>query len=298
MQGKICLVTGATSGIGRETALALAKMGAAVVIAGRSAEKVTTTAAAIRSITGAAVDTLVADLSSMAQVVSMADAFKAKFDRLDVLVNNAGAVFTERQESVDGFEMTFALNHLSYFLLTAHLREMLIASGRPGAAARIVNVASDAHRGGKMKFDDLQFRQGYFGFTAYAQSKLANILFSNELARQLEGKPLTSNALHPGFVSTGFGRGNGGFSGTMMKLVMTLLSPVALTPEKGAQTSIYLASSPEVEGVSGKYFDKSKAVTPSAAAQDMDAARRLWIISEDLTAPWLQPQSMVSRMNL
>ncbi len=298
MQGKVCLITGATNGIGRETALALAKMGATVVIAGRSAERAQTTASAIRSITGALVDPLVADLSSMAQVVEMAEAFKAKYDRLDVLVNNAGAVFTDRQESVDGFEMTFALNHLSYFLLTARLRELLIASGRPGAAARIVNVASDAHRGAKMKFDDLQFKQGYFGFTAYAQSKLANILFSNELARQLEGQPVTSNALHPGFVATGFGRGGSGVGGTMMKVAMSLLRPLALTPEKGAQTSIYLASSPEVEGVSGKYFNKSKVVAPSAAAQDMDSARRLWTISAELTAPWLQPQSMVSRMNL
>jgi NAD(P)-dependent dehydrogenase (short-subunit alcohol dehydrogenase family) len=296
MQGKICLVTGATSGIGRETALALAKMGARVVIAGRSAEKTASTAAAIQAITGAAVDTLVADLSSMAQVRDMAAAFKAKYDRLDVLVNNAGAVFTERQETVDGFEMTFALNHLSYFLLTAHLRDILIASGQPGAAARVVNVSSDAHRGAKMKFDDLQFKRGYFGFAAYAQSKLANILFSNELARQLADQPVTSNALHPGFVATGFGRGGSGFSGTVTKALMTLLTPIALTPQQGAQTSIYLASSPEVEGVTGKYFSKSKAVAPSAAAQDMDAARRLWAISEELTAPWLQPQSVDSRM--
>jgi NAD(P)-dependent dehydrogenase (short-subunit alcohol dehydrogenase family) len=176
---------------------------------------------------------------------------------------------------VDGLEMTFALNHLSYFLLTNMLLDILKAS----APARIVNVSSGANFGGRIQFDDLQLKKGYSGFRAYSQSKLMNVLFTYELARRLEGSDVTANALHPGFVATNFGRSNGGLFNWIFRLVMV----GALTPEKGAETSIYLASSPEVEGISGKYFDNKKAVHSASASYDQDTARRLWEISLALT---------------
>jgi len=220
-------------------------------------------------------------LSLMADVRALADAFRAKHDRLHVLINNAGAVFNERQVSADGHEMTFALNHLSYFLLTNLLLDTLIQTGQPGANARIVNVSSDAHQSVReMRFDDLQLERKYTMFTAYGQSKLANILFTTELARRLAGKPVTVNVLHPGFVATGFGKNNSG----IMTTIFSVLQLFARTPEQGAATSIYLASSPEVETVTGEYFAKSKSARSSAAAHDADAARRLWTISEGMVA--------------
>ena len=278
MQGQVCLVTGATSGIGRIAARDIARLGARVIIVGRSPEKTEATVRQIRAETGTtAVESLVADLSSQAEVRRLAEQVQARCDRLDVLVNNAGAMFLKRLESVDGIEMTLALNHLSYFLLTNLLLPLLKAS----APARIVNVASDAHKGASINFDDLQAKQKYSGWRAYQRSKLANILFTNELARRLDGTGVTVNSLHPGFVRTNFlqvfeGRWGG-------RLVRAIAERIAISPEQGARTSIYLASSPDVAGVTGRYFVKGKHVASSAQSLDPAAAERLWRISEEMT---------------
>jgi retinol dehydrogenase-12 len=277
MKGKVCLVTGATSGIGEVTARELARRGAEVIIVGRSPARCAATLARIRTDTGAtAVDSLVGDLSSQADVRRLAGEIRDRCPRLDVLVNNAGGMYMTRRESVDGIEMTLALNHLSYFLLT----NLLLPTVTAGAPARIVNVSSDAHRGGKIDFDDLQCRRRYSGWKAYQQSKLANILFTDELARRLEGSGVTTNALHPGFVRTNFFQDWGGWIGFVTKLGASL---IALTPEQGARTSIYLASSPEVQGVSGQYFVKEKPARSATQAHDRAAADRLWRVSEEMT---------------
>lgn len=274
MFGKTVLVTGATNGIGKFTALELAKQGARVVIVGRSDEKLRLTTRAIEAVTGETVHTLQADLSSMAEVRALADAFRAKFDRLDVLINNAGAYFNERRLSVDGYEMTFALNHLSYFLLTNLLLDML----RANAPSRIINVSSDAHRGSRgLDFEKLGY--GGAGFGGYGESKLMNVMFTYELARRLEGTGVTANALHPGFVATGFGMNNNVF----VRGAMKLMRPFARTPEQGADTSIYLATSPDVEAISGKYYVDRNPVASSPVSYDEAAQRRLWEISERLT---------------
>ena len=280
MQGKVCIVTGATAGIGEVTALELARMGATVVVTAGSEAKCRATVDRIRAETGnGGVDFLVADMASQAAVRGVAAAFRAKYERLDVLVNNAGMYFAGRTESVDGIEQTWALNHLGYFLLTVWLVGMLWARG----GVRGVRVWSGPARGGKIMFGAGEGKVKYRGMGAYSQSKLANILFTVELARQLEGTGVTANSLHPGFVASNFAKNN-------MTGVRSLLLPVfallqlftAISPEKGAQTPIFLASSPAVEGVTGKYYAKSKAVTPSKAAQNMGAARRLWAMSESM----------------
>lgn len=282
MTGKVVLITGATNGIGEEAALQLAKMGATVVVHGRSEARAQDTMRRIQqAVPNAAVSYLLADLSVMAQVRELAAQFKARFNRLDVLLNNAGAVFMSREVTDDGYEMTFALNHLNYFLLTHLLLDLLKATAAQHGEARVVNVSSDAHQGAQngLNFNDLHGEQRYSGFGAYAKSKLANILFSNELARQLAGTGVTSNALHPGFVRTGFGKNNNG----IVTAVMSVIQLGAITVEKGAQTSIYLASAPEVKGATGGYYAKSKPAKLTAAAQDADAARRLWEVSAQLT---------------
>jgi retinol dehydrogenase-12 len=278
MDGKIVLVTGATNGIGKVAALELAKKGAVVTIVGRNAGKTAATAAEISKVSGnPTVEFLLADLSVMAQVRRLAGEFRQNHDRLDVLVNNAGAYFTQRQLSADGYEMTFALNHLSYFLLTDLLLDLLKAS----ASARIVNVSSGAHNLGPLDFNDLMTEDyGMAGFKAYGRSKLANVMFTYELARRLEGSGVTVNALHPGGVNTGFGKNNAG----LVQLAMKIFGRFSLTPEQGAQTTIYLASAPEVAGITGKYFDKCKAVPSSEASYDQAAQRKLWEISEKLVA--------------
>lgn len=275
MKNKIVMVTGATNGIGYVTARELARMGAEVVLVSRSAVRCQAAVEKIQAETGNQwVSYLAADLSSQAQIRGLVEDFLKRYDRLDVLVNNAGAFITQRQESVDGIELTFALNHLNYYLLTHLLLDALRAS----PAGRIVNVSSDAHQGSKIEFEDLQLKRGYNGWQAYARSKLANVLFTYELARCLEGSAVTANALHPGFVATGFAKNNG----VLFDLGMRLISPFALTPEQGAQTSIYLASSPEVEGVSGQYFRNKKAARSSPASYDQTAARRLWQASAEM----------------
>jgi NAD(P)-dependent dehydrogenase (short-subunit alcohol dehydrogenase family) len=274
LQGKVCLVTGATSGIGLETARALARRGATVVVLSRSRERCEATAEALRAETdNPRIEPLVADLSAQAEVRRAAQEFRQRFDRLDVLVNNAGAAYMKRRESIDGIELTWALNHLGYFLLTNLLLDILKRS----APARVVNVASDAHRHPKgIDFNDIQAQGRYRPFLRYGISKLANVLFTRELARRLEGTGVTANVLHPGLVATNFG--------AQAPLVFQWIFRLwGLSPEKGARTAIYLATAPEVEGVSGKYFYKEKEVPPAPLALDDALARRLWQVSEAMT---------------
>lgn len=276
MTGKICIVTGANSGIGRETARGLAARGATVVLACRNQQKGEAALAELQASTkNEALHLMLVDLADKASIRNMATAFRQQFGQLDLLVNNAGAFIPTRQTSVDGFELTFATNHLAYFLLTHLLLDLLVAT--PGS--RVVNVSSDAHRGGAIHFDDLQLAQGYGGYKAYAQSKLANILFSNELARRLGTTTPTVNSLHPGVVATNFGSGKPGF----FSFFFRMFSPFFLSPETGARTSLYLATSPEVAGVTGKYFDRSKLRKPSVAALNAETAARLYQISASLT---------------
>ncbi len=277
MDERICLITGATSGIGRVTARELARRGMRVVLIGRDAARAEATAAAITAETGnPVVEYLVADLSSQAQVRDLADAYRQRHDRLHVLVNNAGAVFARRDVTADGLERTFALNHLAPFLLTNLLLPTLQASG----PARIVTVASDAHRGASLNFDDLQHEQSrYRSFQVYGQSKLANILFTYELARRIKGTNVTANTLHPGFVASNFGKSEGG----IWKPVFTMLRPFMINADRGAETSVYLASSPEVEAISGQYFVRCKPARSSRQSYDETAQRRLWEISGALT---------------
>jgi len=275
MTGKICLVTGSTNGIGKSTAIELARMGATVVIIGRDAQKTFEVVKEIRATSGNPnVDSLLADLSSQREVRRLATDFKRKYSQLHVLINNAGGFFLRRQLSVDGIEMTFALNHLASFLLTDLLLDTIQAS----APARIINVSSDAHASGKIEFDNLQGEQN-FRPSAYDNSKLANILFTLELARRLEGTGVTVNALHPGFVATGFAKNNGKVIAALVSVFAPL---VARSPVKGAETSIYLASSPNVEGMTGKYFYDSQVISAAPQATDMVLARKLWDASTEM----------------
>lgn len=265
------LVTGATSGIGQETARELAARGAHVVVAGRSEEKARATVSAIRTATGSEkVDYLLADFASLDEVRNLAAQFADRYEKLDVLVNNAGAVFLGRQESADGFEMTLAVNHLAPFLLTNLLLDKL----RQSAPARVITVASDAHANATLDLDDLQMEQDYAIMKAYGRSKLANILFSYELARRLDGSQITANAMHPGFVSTGMGSNNvPRWFGRLFKGFTGLF---ARDVAQGAETIIYLADSPEAAGVSGKYFVDKEAIPSSPLTYDETLARRFW----------------------
>ncbi len=281
MAGRVCLVTGASSGIGRETALGLARLGVTLVIQGRDPDRSASALAEVRAASsGGSVELITADLSSLAEVRRLADEVQQRHDRLDVLVNNAGVFRMGRELTADGLEYTFALNHLAYFLLTTLLLERLTAS----APARIVNVSSAAHRRARINFDDLMGEERYRGGAAYGQSKLANILFTVELARRLEGSGVTANSLHPGFVASNFGSGNNTGLGRAMRVAIRLLRPFARSPQRGAESSIYLASSQEAEGVTGRYFIDSREAQPSAAARDAAVAERLWTVSERLTA--------------
>jgi NAD(P)-dependent dehydrogenase (short-subunit alcohol dehydrogenase family) len=276
MQGKICLITGGTNGIGKATAQALSRKGATVVIIGRDAKKTSRVVEEIRAESGNKnVDSLLADLSSQKEVRRLADEFQRKYPHLHVLLNNAGGTFATRQLSVDGIEMTFALNHLAYFLLTNLLLDTLKAS----APARVINVSSDAHSGGKIDFDNLQGERAYSSFGPYGNSKLANILFTTELARRLEGTGVTVNALHPGLTSTGFGKNNPGF---FMKIMGALIPLIGRSPEKGAGTSIYLASSSEVHSITGKYFVDCKITQPAPQVADSAVAGKLWDVSAEM----------------
>jgi NAD(P)-dependent dehydrogenase (short-subunit alcohol dehydrogenase family) len=277
MQGKVALVTGATDGIGKATAHALAAMGATLVVVGRNPAKIAATVAEIKQRSGnQQIASLQADFAELAQVRRLAREFLARYQRLDALVNNAGIIFSQRGETVDGFERTFAINHLAPFLLTNLLLERIVAS----APARIVNVSSAGHAMGSAKLDDLQSTRSYNGMRVYGQSKLDNLLFTYELARRLQGTGVTVNALHPGGVATNMGHDQ---TGLVERLLGMTLRRLGQTPENGARTSIYLASSPAVANVTGKYFIRSKPRRSSAASYDVAAQQKLWQISAELT---------------
>jgi NAD(P)-dependent dehydrogenase (short-subunit alcohol dehydrogenase family) len=279
MAGEVVLITGGNAGIGLETAVGLARTGARVVITARDqARGEAARHDAVRRSGSGAVDVMTLDLASFASVRAFAAAFMERYDRLDVLIENAGVVLGSRSVTEDGYETTFQVNHLGHFLLTELLLDRLIAS----APARIVVVTSDAHKNarGGLDFDDLQSERRYRSFSVYSKSKLANILFTRELARRLDGTGVTVNCVHPGFVASRFGRD--GDTGMLGSIAMPLLRPFALNPEQGARTSVYLASDPAVEGITGAYWVKCAPVTPSDAALDDVAARRLWDVSEQL----------------
>lgn len=278
MQGKVCLVTGATGGMGEVTARALAQQGATTVLVGRDAEKGRAAVARIRQATGnPRVDLLLADLSVQADIHRLAAEFRAGYPRLDVLVNNAGAVFGQRQLTADGIERTFALNHLSYFLLTHLLLDRLTAS----APARVVNVASATHQMVKpADVGDWQSTRGYSMTQAYHRSKLANLLFTFELARRLAGTGVTVNAAKPGFTKSGLGQTSGSPLSLVLRLASALLGQ---STEKGAETAIYLATAPELASVTGRYYDRQRAIESSPLAHDTALSQQLWQLSEQLT---------------
>lgn len=277
MNGKVCLVTGATDGIGKVSARVLAELGAKVIIVGRNPEKSAIVLAELKSISGNEnIDLLMADLAVMQEVRDLAEQVISRYDRIDVLLNNAGGYFTKHEITSDGLEMTFALNHMSYFLLTNKLMELLKYS----APARIVNVSSDAHYGVDIEFENLNGEQEYKAWKAYQKSKLANVLFTYELLKKVPGN-ITVNCLHPGFVATNFGHNNGGFFGPVLKIAQRIS---AIDPEEGAKTSIFLCSAPEVKGVSGKYFYKCQPKTSSRESRNMDTGKRLWQISSDIAS--------------
>jgi retinol dehydrogenase 14 len=277
MAGKTCLVTGATSGIGKATAAGLARLGADVVLVARDPARGQATAAELQAATGnPRVELLMADLSSQASIRQAAEAYRRGHDRLHVLVNNAGGQWANRHTTEDGLELTFALNHLAYFLLTNLLVDLL----RAGAPARVVNVTSSAQVFGDIHLDDLQFQRRYRGQAAYNQSKLANVLFTYELARRLEGSGVTVNCGVPGVTRTNFGRDD---SGAVMRLLTPLGRPFMRSPEQGADTFVWLASSPEVEGATGGYYARRRARRSSRRSYDTELAGRLWRVSEELT---------------
>lgn len=278
MSGQTALVTGATGGIGLATAVALAGLGARVGVVGRDEKRTAAAVQAVLAVPGSGgADGFLADFSDQREVRALAAEVLAAHPRLDVLVNNAGGYWSDRHVSADGLEWTFAVNHLAPFLLTSLLEERL----RESAPARIVTVASDAHRAGRIEFDDLQAERGYAGMRAYAQSKLANILFTRELARRLSGSGVAAYSVHPGTVRTGFARED---AGRLFGLVLRAGALLMKSPEQGALTSVYAASSPELVGRTGEYLAKSRVAKPSARAQDDVAAARLWSVSEDLVA--------------
>ncbi|MFO0891882.1 MAG: SDR family oxidoreductase [Isosphaeraceae bacterium] len=281
VDSKVMMVTGATSGIGEAAAESLARLGASVVLVGRDRERTKSVADRIRQDTGnRSVGYLTADLSSQRSVRELARGFASRYPRLDVLINNAGGIFMRRRLSEDGIEMTFALNHLGYFLLTNLLLDMLISS----APARVVNVSSCGHElAGGLDLSDLQRERGYRGFPAYHQSKLANLLFTYELARRLSGTGVTVNALHPGLVATRIGLNNGLGWRLIKPLISWAYGIRYVSPEVGAQTLTYLATSLEVEGQSGGYYVSNKAAASSPASRDGAAALSLWELSERMT---------------
>lgn len=271
MQGKICLVTGANSGIGKETALRLAEMGATVVMVCRDRARGEAAQNEIKTRSGNdAVDLLLADLSSQQSIHQLADDFKQRYSQLHILINNAGVVMLRRHETADGLEMIFAVNQLAPFLLTNLLLDTIKAS----APARIVNVSSESHEAGFIKMDDLQSKKSYRFMRAYGQSKLALVLFTYELARRLAGTGVTANCLHPGFVATNIGQR--GVGPVTRKIVNLIFSRLGISPAEGAKTTIYLASSPDVEGITGKYFVKSKPRPSAAISYDETLQQLVW----------------------
>ena len=279
MNGKVVIVTGANAGIGKAAALKLAEMGAHIIMVARDEVRGRVAQSEVKTASGSTrVDLLIADLSSQQSIRQLATSIQHGYERIDVLLNNAGGVFGERRLTIDGIEYTFALNHLGYFLLTLLLLDVLKRS----APARIVNVSSNAHTGGHINFDDLQGERKYSAFGAYSQSKLANVLFTYELARRLEGTGVTANCLHPGFVNTRFGR-DGDLGGLMSRVLGVIAPLMARTPERGADTAVYLASDPQLAHVTGKYFDARKDTRSTSESYDSAIAQRLWTLSEEMT---------------
>jgi NAD(P)-dependent dehydrogenase (short-subunit alcohol dehydrogenase family) len=277
LEGKVFLLTGATEGIGKAAGRVFAERGATLVLTARNREKGERLVAEWRTATGnERIELLVGDLSKLADVRAVAAAFRARHDRLDALMNNAGALFTSHQLTADGFEMTFALNHLSYFLLTHELLDVL----KRTEGARVINTSSAAHRSGKLDLDTVERRPSKkVGFPTYCDSKLANILFTRVLARRLSGTGVTANCFHPGFVQTGFGLNNRGWMAAAIKVSSSLF---ARTPEKGAETLIWLATSPDAARHSGEYFHDRAIAKTSPLAQDDKLAEGLWALSEKL----------------
>jgi NAD(P)-dependent dehydrogenase (short-subunit alcohol dehydrogenase family) len=276
MHGKTVVITGATSGIGEVAACTLAQQGARIVLIARDRARGEHTLKRIEAVAPDLHHVVhYANLSRLAEMKRVAEVLTGSEPRIDVLINNAGALFGTRQVTGDALEMTFATNHIAYFVVT----NLLLARLQATPGARIVSTASEAHRRAKLDFDDLQLEKGYTGFGMYGRSKLMNILFTRELARRLAGSGVTANCLHPGFVATRFADASGGLT----SLVVKGAKKFALTPAEGAKTLIYLASSPEVDGVTGKYFEKCKEATPTAEAQNDADARRLWEISLQLS---------------
>jgi NAD(P)-dependent dehydrogenase (short-subunit alcohol dehydrogenase family) len=284
MNGKRVLVTGATDGIGKVSALELAKMGAEVIIVGRSPQKTERVLNELKIESGHQnLDMLIADLSSTDEIRRLVAEFLSKYDSLDVLLNNAGAIFNEYKQSADGLEMTFALNHVNYFFLTNFLLDTLKKTAQEKGEARIVNVSSGAHMQARngLTLDNLYDETSFSSFRSYGDSKLANILFTYELAIRLEGTDVSVNALHPGMVATSFGHNTKGV--VMPFLVKAMQMVVGKSPEQGAETMIYLSSSPEVKGITGKYWDNKKQVKSSTVSYNRDHQKRLWEVSEEVT---------------
>ena len=282
MAGKTVLITGGTGGIGKAAAIRLASMGARVGVTGRDRTRAEASAAEIRDASGkAAVDVFVADMSSQAEVRRLAAEVLAAYPRIDVLLNNVGGFWSHRHVTADGLERTFALNHLAPFLLTSLLSDRLIAS----APARVVTVSSGAQGMGKIDFDDLMGERKYSGQAAYNQSKLANVMFTYELARRFEGTGVTATVLHPGMTNTAFSAED---PSRVFAPLVVILRPFMKSPERGADTPVYLASSPDVEGVSGRYFANQTAKKSSAASYDGATTARLWRVSADLVASQAQ----------
>ena len=274
---KTCLVTGATSGIGLPTARALAQAGCRVIIVSRNPGKCERVSAELRDRTGnREVDFIAADLSLMAAVRRAAAEFRGRYDRLDVLINNAGISPARRRETAEGYEQTFALNHLGHFLFTNLLLELLLAS----SPARVINVTSGIYRQGKLDFDDLHLRKKFSAMRVYANSKLANVLFTVELARRMEGKGVTVNAMTPGLTRTNIGQDEGGFFAWSKRLADFFGGK---TPEQGADTLIWLATAPEFDSVTGRLYMGRRELAMAGKARDPDLARRLWEVSEQLT---------------
>jgi NAD(P)-dependent dehydrogenase (short-subunit alcohol dehydrogenase family) len=275
MKGKVVVITGATSGIGEVAARRLAAMGARVVLVARDAARGQKTLTRLGNEgSGAAHSIYYGDLSRISETKRVAAEIAAAEPRIDVLINNAGALFGARRVTADDLEETFATNHMAYFVLTLGLRERLIAA----APSRVVSTASDAHKGYTLDFSDLQSTKSYSAIRAYGRSKLCNILFTRELARRWSGQGVTANCLHPGFVASRFGDGSGRFLSGVVRIAKTF----AISPEKGAETIVYLASSPDVNKVSGEYFYKCRPAAPTAAARDDAAAKRLWTASAEI----------------
>lgn len=277
MKGKVVLLTGGTEGIGKAAAVGIAGKGATLVLVGRNPEKTERVVAEVKAASGNPdVHSIIADLSTLAGIRGAAAAFRARHERLDVLANNAGGLFMEHHLTVDGFEQTFALNHLSYFLLTHELRDLLVKT--PGA--RVISTSSGAHRAARLKLDQVVKRpDGSAGFPVYGDSKAMNILFTRELARRLQGTGVTANCFHPGWVNTGFGLNNEGFVGRIIGLSAPLL---ARTPEKGAESLVWLATSPDAAKLNGEYVFNCRPARTTALAKDDTLAAALWRLSEQV----------------